>query len=115
MRRHQTGAVLGCDPCDVSCVRCHVSRVTCPRDKYSAAAPTLRQSAGTQQTQRHRAVICKHVTFTLELETKVHTKVFNHRESPYQGPLPVESAYYTSAFSFKTLLRYYAKHTLTPR
>ena len=30
---------------------------------------------------------------TLELETKVHTKVRNHREGPFYGLLLVESAY----------------------
>ena len=32
-------------------------------------------------------------TCVLELETKVHTKVRNHGEGPYEGLLLVESAY----------------------
>ena len=44
----------------------------------------------------------------LELETKVHTKIHNHGESPYywlKAP--------TSAFTFGTLLRHNAKQMLT--
>ena len=33
-------------------------------------------------------------TVTLELETKVHTKVRNHKEDPICGLLLVKSAYY---------------------
>ena len=45
------------------------------------------------------------------LETQVHTKVRNHGEGPYKGLLLVESGY--TAFTFKTLLRHYAKRALT--
>ena len=41
----------------------------------------------------------------LELQTKVHTKVHNRGEGPYQSLLLVESGYATTAFTFKTLLR----------
>ena len=44
---------------------------------------------------------------------KVHPKVRNHGEGPYQGLLLVESGYYR--FHLKTLLRHYAKRALTPR
>ena len=46
----------------------------------------------------------------LELETKVR----NNGEGPDSGLLLVESGY-TTSLTFKTLLRCYAKQTLTPR
>ena len=38
--------------------------------------------------------VLHHGTTALELETKVHPKVRNHGEGPYQGLLLVESGYY---------------------
>ena len=46
----------------------------------------------------------------LELQT---ISFHNHGEGPYQSLLLVESAYYTSAFTFKTLLSHYAKWAIT--
>ena len=53
-----------------------------------------------------------------ELETKVLPKVRNHREGPYHILLYRAFSLLkapTSAFTFKTLLRHYAKRALTPR
>ena len=48
----------------------------------------------------------------LELETKVHTMVSNHREGPDRAFSRLKAP--TSAFTFKTLLRHYARRALTP-
>ena len=50
--------------------------------------------------------------YLLELETKVHLKVSNHGEGPRAFSW-LKAA--TTAFTFKTLLRHYAKQALTPR
>ena len=82
MRRHQTGAVLARDPCDVSCVRCHVSRV-----RVTNIRQPLQHSVNQpQHRHRHRGVICIRVTFTLELQTRVaedYAKFYNHGEGLY--------------------------------
>ena len=49
---------------------------------------------------RGEAVVGGDAEPVLELETKVHPKVCNHGEGP---------------FIFKSLLRHYAKQTLTPQ
>ena len=63
----------------------------------------LTVSAENHQEQRSKV-------FQLELETKVHPKVHNHGEGPYEDLLLVESGYYTF-----NILRHYAKQALTPR
>ena len=44
----------------------------------------------------------------LEIQTKVHPKVLNHGEGPFSW---LKAA--TTAFTFKTLLRHYAKQVLS--
>ena len=49
----------------------------------------------------------------LEIQTKVHPKVRNHGEGPIRAFSWLKAA--TTASTFKTLLRHYAKRTLTPQ
>ena len=49
----------------------------------------------------------------VKLQTKVHTKVRNHREDPIRAFCWLKVL--TSTYRFKTLLRHFVKQTLTPQ